>query len=370
MSAMRVVQRCGRSVLVLTFLPLLWLAVAKGAPSSGDVNEVSKEERAALKEKPCSNIMVEYADKGVPLERVATLLAAKLKDESILETLSKLQEPGFQGDVAGLRLILEGRTWTKSGIPLPRDSDHCADDLLTVLNNPRFAKLLQELPRMSRNRMATLMIADLQSSLVLYDKSYQEFFRGGLEYFNSIKNDPTGKLLPMSFETIGLRQRVLALLMLAGHLQLRECQPSVQKIADYAIEQRDRLYDQTLSAYDFATVALDQETLYHRQILATALLQTSLTPKEAEQVLADIGARYRERKVKPYDQMFTYVHLPHSPKGQKMKRLRVLDDEKGTIAISHVEELDDPQFNKLVEAVRKSGAQGALPLTDAPRPKK
>jgi hypothetical protein len=370
MSAMRVVKRRSRSILLLAFLPLLWVALAKGAMSVSDVNDVSHEERAALKNKPCSNIMHECMEKHVPMERVARLLAVKLKDESIQETLSKLQEPGFQRDVASL--IREGRTeWVyKSGIPLPKDSDGCAEDLLTVLNNPRFVKLVQELPRMSKGEMLGIMRGDLEASLAEYDKSYEFFFPAALKHYDGIKHDLSGKSIAMSLETMGLRERVLVLLMLAGHLQLRDCQPTIQKIVDYAIQQRDRLYDETQYRYDFAKNVLDQETLYHRQILATALLQTSLLPKEAEQALAAIGAKYQERKVKPYDQMLTLVYLPHLPKGEKMKTLRVLDDEKGTIAIRVVEELDDSQFNRLVEAVKSAGAQGGTPQKDATGPNK
>jgi hypothetical protein len=370
MSAMPVVTRCGRGVLLLTFLPLLWLTVAEGATNSGDVNDVSLEERAALKDKPCSNIMKECEDKRVPLERIARLLTVKLKDESIQETLTKLQEPGFQRDVAAMRRIMEGRTWYKSGIPLPKDSDYCASDLLTVLNNPRFVKLVQELPRMSKAEMLGIVRGGLEASLAEYDKSYEFFFPAALKHYDSIKHDMTGKSIAMSLETIGLRERVLALLLLAGHLQLRECQPAILKIVDYGIRQRDQLYDGTRFAYDFAKNILDKETLYHRQVLATALLQASLAPKEAEQVLAAIGAKYQERKVKPYDQMLTLVHLPHLPKGEKMKTLRVLDDEKGTIAIRVVEELDDSQFNRLVEAVKSAGAQGGTPQKDATGPNK
>jgi hypothetical protein len=368
MSAMPVVTRCGRRVLLLTFLPLLWLAVAEGATNSSDVNDVSPEERAALKNQPCSNIMKECEDKKVPLERIARLLTAKLKDESILETLSKLEEPGFEREPAALRFV--ARSFYKSGVPLPKDSDYCAGDLLAVLNNPRFVKLVQELPRMPRSDMASIMVGNLEASLVLYDKWYQWFLQDALKGSAGVKNDPSGKASPMPTVKTDVHERVLVLLMLAGHLQLREGQPAIQKIVDYAIRQRDRLYDRTQFGYDFAASTLDQLTLYHRQILATALLQTSLTRREAEQALAAIGAKYQERKVKPYDQMLTLVHLPHLRKGEKMKTLRVLDDENGTIGIRVVEELDDSQFNRLVEAVKSARAQGGTPQKDAVNPNK
>lgn len=362
MNAMRILRKYGLHVFVPVLLSLLPCAPISGAAASNDFSDISKEERAALKDKACSTIMVEYGEKNVPLERIARLLAAKLKDESLLESLSKLQEQGPHSDVS--TAVTEGRLIYRTGIPLPKDSDGCANELLRILNNARFVKLIQELPAMPKAEMAALVTKEIETSLAQYDKSYNFHFEIAVKHYDSVKNDRKGKVLvPAFLELRGLRHRVLALLFIAGHLQLRESQAMVEKIVDYAVRQRDKLYDQNLFEYDFASVMLDRETLYHRQILGSALLGTCLTPNEAQQVLADIGAKYQDRKLKPYDQMLSVVHAPF-----ERKALRLLDDREGKIGIRLVEPLDDSQFNRLAEAAKNARQQGGVPKKDAPGP--
>ena len=339
------------SLSVLLFL--LLSSSISDAIDSNAINDISAEERAALKDKTIWGILSEREQRSLPLERVTKLMVIKLKDESVTESISKLHEPGPHS--FGRVLATSGRLIWKTGIPLPKDADGGVADLWEILNNRRFVKLIQELRTLPKAEVAVLVNRDIEASLVEYDRLYNSYFKESLKYYESVKGDLIGRAIslgpaPISSDPTptleGLRNKILALTLAVGNLELRDSQAVVQKVVDYAIRQRDKLYDKKLFEEQFASLMLDSASLYNRQILGTAVLGTYLTPDEANQILADINAGFRERKLKPYDELPPAKQQPCLP---GMMALTLLDDTDGEIQIRHIEPLlDDTQFDKLL----------------------
>lgn len=347
------------NILLLIFLSLSFSVCANKAIASIEPNNISLEERAALKDKTIWEILFTAKSKSKSLEEVVTLIVIKLKDESVLESLSKLHETGLYtwppsyATAGNLRL--------QTVIPMPKDHDRT--DVLQIINNRRVVKLIQELPSLSKAEVAGLVNQEIEASLTEYDKLYNSYFEKALKYYNTIKADPVGRGIlpalpsnsPDRTPTLkGLRYKILALVLIAGNLELQDSQSAVQKVVDYAIRQRNKLYDTELFEEKFSSLMLRLVCLYNRQILGTAVLGTYLEPNRREQVLKETNNKSKTRKLKPYDQI-----PPDNLFG--MGSLVLLDDIKGQVKVKYIQALGDSKFDDIVNAATEARKQITMP---------
>lgn len=341
----------------LVFLSLLISSSINGTVSPTDINDISAEERSALKDKTIWGILSECSQKSLPLERAAKLIVVKMKDETLVESLNNLHE--LDSNIFAIPPEISGKLRIETRRPLPKNSDSDVIDLCQVLDNRRFAKLIQELPALSKVEVAALVTKEIELSLSEYDKMYSFYFEKALKYYDSIKSDPIGKGIlpglpsnnPDRTPTLkGLRHKILALMLIAGNLELKESQTAVHKVLYYAIDQRDKLYNKEIFEEKFSSLMLQLVSLYNRQILGTAILGACLSLDESKQVLANVNAGFKERKLKPYN------HLPSAENilVLGMRSLVLLDDKDGKVSIRHIEPLDDSQFDKLIDATMKA----------------
>lgn len=261
----------------------------------------------------------------------------KLQHESTKENLKRLDEYSLYDWPVGAAcrkdsLLVE--------VPLPPSYD--MEDVKLILNNRRYAKLAQDLAALSKKEAAALINKELPLALKTYDKLYESYF----------KNCRKGKVhgLAMSHKDksstlLGMKYKVLSLTMLAGQLELHETEAQIQNVLDYAIGQRDTIYNEIHKDAD-AMWIINQTSLYNRIILGTSVLRIFATPEKARIILNNSGLKYHTAKLLPYD------YLPLQP--YSFTDLFLVDEKKGQFSFSYLEPIDDSKFGLLLLGVMRS----------------
>jgi hypothetical protein len=146
---------------------------------------------------------------------------------------------------------------------------------------------------------------------------------------------------------VAVRLKVLALLMLAGNLQLEPARPIVTQIVEEAMAQRNEFY--TNPMYDKRSVApmLAEAGLYQRQVLATAVLGTALGSQQQEEVCKKFKA-----ELKRVDLM---ENLRQSARWPEYTQDLPKDSE---LVISRVGPISDSQFDGIIAEVAKIRVDG------------
>lgn len=264
-----------------------------------------------------------------------------LEKESLDESLTALDEiemyvwPGPTGEM-GFEVSQEGRdrlnAWTM----------HC------LMSNRRLRKVMEELASLPSKEAADKINRQIEATLPTYEKilnKHLEFYRPlyapdakltGTPP-QQISNNPDG-----SPTLLGARYKLLGLALIAGNLELAETRPAVLLLAQTAKRQYEEFSrDEELhELFKFATLC--SSSLYHPQVLATALLGTCTGAGEETTLVEQFSKRweteelvdYRARATK-YDLHARIGMVPVEPEGQ-------------LLTVRYLQPLTDKEFEMLL----------------------
>ena len=275
-----------------------------------------------------------------------------LEKEPIQLSLARLDEYNMY-TWGGEWIFYEKRTYGMDDIPLKPGV--CRKDMICIMSNRRFLKLMEELGMLPRAKAGELVGKDIVSTLSLYRKLWDE----QMECTDQVKkvqyrdpNKPTRALLAYNIHgrptLLGVRSKMLALLAIAGNLQLQEARSGVMQVIDLAIEQRNEFYNNPVYFESAAAHMLVEASLYNRQILATAALGTSVEFSAQEAIVKAAGCSFKSEKVQRYTEIITrYGRLSHEYEIMK-------NPPEGSLTVRYLEPISDSQFGLIINAIGKA----------------
>ncbi len=152
-------------------------------------------------------------------------------------------------------------------------------DIQRILGNRRFLKAYWEVAHLSKSDASALLDQQLRATLPLYLKAHQK----NVNFIKSTHPDP--KKGPTAFGVyqitsnphgtptlLGLRYKLLSLLLIAGNLKLSELKPIVIDIAKTAINQYQEASDLSVFNISIGFDIAKSSSLYNRQILLSSYI--------------------------------------------------------------------------------------------------
>jgi hypothetical protein len=288
-----------------------------------------------------------------------------LENESVEESLSKLAEYQL--------FMWPGLTWSLNQtyiLKIPLSETIGRNDILQILGNRRFLKIIQDLSVLPKEKAANLVNNEINSSLQGYNLLFDSFLGRNAKLF---EKDP--KVRQQNHEgfsfaqftadgkptLLGVRCKVLSLVLIAGNLELKQCQPAVAKILETAIEQRNTFYNKDLWNVTDAFPILLRAGLYNRQILATGVLGTFIDKEKSGAILTNTGRKMASEKLTKFDSPVAAYDLTRWQQGKET------DYTKGELNVKYLEPLSDSAFDNLINAV-KTEQQKSIKPEDANSP--
>jgi len=337
---------------VLLVLILLMIANLQGPAFAGeDTNEpVSGEAPADSSSKWPETLKAMRSD--LPDEMRIDMIIRILEKEPIQLSLARLDEYDMYTWGKEWIIYMKG-TYGMDDIPLKPGV--CRKDMICVMANRRFLKLIEELGRLPKAKAGELIGKDIVSTLSVYRKLWDE----QMECTDQLKKvqykDPNKSTRALSASNIhgrptllGVRFKILALLAIAGNLQLREAQSAVMEVIDVAIEQRNELYNNPVYFEPAAASMLVEASLYSRQILATAALGTSVELPAQEEIVKSVGCSFKSQKLQRYTASITRY-------GRRSDEYEIMKNPpEGSLTVRYVKPMNDSQFARIINAISKA----------------
>lgn len=276
-------------------------------------------------------------------------VVATLKAESWQKSMSRLDEiflyiwPG--------ELFIEGKAaLITTHIPLEPSVDEV--DLVAILGNRRFLKVFQDLSLMEKEEIIGPFLQEFTSTFSDYLTSFNTYMNKNEQKFKSnLKAEPNEPRKGLGFNNYisgslptlrALRYKVLALTLLAGNLEIKEAKPVIKQIVEFALEQRNVFYDSEKYDKLDAVIMLSQASLYNRAILAAGILGTS-GKSDTTEVLSEIKCEFDIKRLACYDASVIKYDLP------SQTNFATPDYSKGELTFRCIEELNDSEFDRIVE---------------------
>jgi hypothetical protein len=332
----------------LNFLVILLLLLQRPVLATNDTNKLEPNTVAKLFE---PNVM--YSHQG-RIDKIIRIL----EKESVEESLAQLSDFYLY--------MWPGWGWTigkahKIEIPLPETIGK--DKILDILGNRRFLKVIEDLSLLPKEQAESLVNKEITSSLQEYKELFGDFLKENEKFF-----EKDFKIRQQTHEVIGfpgyipggkptlsaMRYKVLALVLIAGNLQLKQTQPAITKVLETAIEQRNRFYNKNLWHEADSFTVLTMASLYNRQILATGVLGTFIETDKAEEILKKAGCKMASEKLTHFYSPVALYDLSHFLEG------KATDYSKGELTIQYLAPLTDSAFDALITAIK---AQHQEPVT-------
>jgi len=328
-------------LVILLFFGLQLLPLA-----AGNSNQPTQKEEQ--REPEISTIKEVFSTRIPARERVAAIIQI-LGRESLQESLSRLDE--VQLYIHGAWLYHDDLEHTE----IPLHASVGQKDILAIMGNRRFLKIMQELSLLRKEEAASLISRETLSALSEYKSLFDSYMALHARTFESNLNRPAGKkseslgflfTVPSGEPTlIAVRFKVLALLLIAGNLQLQHARAPVRNVVETAIEQRDLFYDRDSFGKNVAWIMLTHASLYSRPILATAVLGTYVGSDKAERIVKCNNTVCKSERLTHYNAAVTpYGYSAYWPE------LGGIDYSKGELIIKHVGPLTDSQFDGVLSA--------------------
>ena len=266
---------------------------------------------------------------------------AKLKDESIAESLVKLSDVSMFNLERLPRpdlVVLKGES-----IPLGAQKDHW--DLEAIMSNRRFRKVFEHLSGISKDAASEMVNRELSAALAEYLPLYERSMRGirspefkarltnsqafsGVPAF-AIANVPEGEVV-----VSGARLKVLALVWTSGMLGLSGSKDPVERVARLAVKQRAELYGEPNLDSFFKAQTLKGAGLYNRQILSTGLLGVEGNLDLEASATKAAGVEWQERRLTLYNDL---------------SGAREPDYSLGSLTVRFAAPMDDAHFDLLLK---------------------
>jgi hypothetical protein len=288
---------------------------------------------------------LKFAGGGNPIQARIDRMVAQLKSESLKDSLTALGSNNFYSWPGSIESTVEIYK-----LPLdPPIGQNCIEE---ILSNRRIRKLLQELAGLSKEEQSHTLTAALKQSLDTYEACFAEFHRSNAPHFAAdptvrvgfgmaISDNPDG-----SPSLYGSRLAVLGLLLIAANLELHDCRPIVESVSQKARRQRATSENaaQWNMAYRYSMIR--RASLYHRQILGTALIATSVDGGIGSQPCDDLGVEWKAVRLTAFDAPATEYDLHHQ------KGAMPIREQDQVLRVSYLSSLSDEQFVRIVECVK------------------
>ncbi len=332
----------------LLFAFVLWLCLGAGTPivAAGDPNQQPLETKRMPEDFPKEwPETMRIIRSSLSFEDQAARVMQVLNGESIQLGLSRLDE---------YRMYIYWALYDDSGgssLPLkPRIGE---EDVFYVLANRRFIVLFDRLSKLPKAEAGRAVGDELAAAVRQYQQWWEEKMQV-MEFLKRKDYQQAGKPRPHlelirddgGPTLVGVRLKVLALLMLAGNLQLQELQPLVTQIVEMGVAQRNQLYKSEANSANPAGPELVQMGLYQRQILATAALGTALEPARQEEV-----CKKAEADMKRVDLIKNFKECARFPEYKQDL------PKEGQLIVSRVGPITDAQFDAIIAEVGKARTQ-------------
>jgi len=294
----------------------------------------------------------------LPHKEMVENITQILRTQTLEESLSKLYQIDLY--ICTAQVFME---IPHSRIPL--DASVGQRDMVAIMGNRRFLKVIHELSLLPKEKAAALVNKEITSSLDEYKRLFDSYMAKNDEGFKRNLTNPKGaRSVPLLFyhhvkdgtpTLSAVRFKVLALALIAGNLQLQQTQAAVSKVLETAIEQRDTFYKKGYFHKRDAWGMLMKGSLYNRQIIGTSVLGTYISPVEGEQILKDFYCKLKSERLTHYNASFTLYGLHH------MLEMVPVDYSKGELNVKCLEPLDDFKFDGIVNAATKARQQNIIP---------
>ena len=205
-------------------------------------------------------------------------LVTQLRQESTDQSLQKLNlvEPyysSYAGSDAPVYL----------SFPIPSTADK--EDILHIVSNRRFLKLLSDLPRLPKveqTRKLSQACIEAQREFLV---QFHEILAGSAKYIGAGTKFISGLPLTISDDAdgtpafAGARLRVLSTLLLIASVKCSDCKGAVMSIVNEAEHERAELSNPSLFSKEGGADMLSRFSIYNRRILLAAALNVQpITP--------------------------------------------------------------------------------------------
>ena len=312
--------------------------------ANNDTNELEPNTVAKLFEPPDAYM---YGQ-----QEKADIVIRILEKESIEESLAKLSEYYlylWPGEIQTYELTSTYK------IRLPLSASIGKREMISILGNRRFLKVFNELSLLPEEQAAQLINNEINSSLEEYKILFDSFLKmHRLPEENPNETDKSnfrsivifGSTLDGKTTLIAIRYKLLALILIAGNLELRQAQPAVEKVLTEAVEQRKRFYDtNSWNEWD-SFIILVNASLYHKQILAAGVLGTFIDSERRDEILTKTGCRMEVKKLTHFDSPVAAYDLTRMQEG------KMTDYSKGKLNIRYLAPIDDSNFDNLINTIK------------------
>jgi len=291
-------------------------------------------------------------ESGLPDEVRIDMIIRILEKEPIQLSLDRLDEYSMY-TWGGAWLIYWKDTYTMDDIPLK--SGVCRKDIICVMSNRRFVRLIEELEKLSKAEAGKLVANEIVGTLSIYRRLWDEQMEctdqvKKVEYRDAIKGTRALSAYKIHGQPtlLGVRLKMLGLLVIAGNLQMQEAHSAVMKVIDVAIEQRNELYYNPVYFKPAAAHMLVEASLYSRQILATAALGTSVEFPTQDEIVKGVGGSFKSEKLQRYTESITRY-------GRRCHEYEVMKNPpEGSLPVRYLEAIRDSQFDLIINAVAKA----------------
>ena len=282
----------------------------------------------------------------LPIEVRVSMIIQILDKETVKLSLSRLDEYNMY-TWGGAWIDYEKSTWSGEK-EIPLKPGVCRADLIAIMANRRFLKLMEKLSQLPKEKAADLLGKEIISALSQYTKLWDE----QMEYSEFLKlkqyrtpGKPTRAIPDL---LVAVRLKVLALLLLSGNLQLNGTQPAINNVLQAGIRQRKMFYENPIFDKGACAPMLVWAGLYQRQILGTAVLGTYVDSAKQKEILKQFGCKFKSEKLTRYNSAVTRYGPRHS------RDFVPVDYSKGELTVKYLEPLNDSKFDDIVNAAIKA----------------
>jgi hypothetical protein len=269
-----------------------------------------------------------------------------LREESLEESVRRL------ADVE--EYMYPGVPDQMMGVDLPLPDDVGQGDVQLLMSNRRFLKVLDEAASRPGPEAGHLLNEEIGKALPEYVAALGKYLERNRqerpELFQPGSTPTVGPVFKIgnnrdgSPTLTGLRLQLLALLLVAADGQVEGAGPAVLAVAREGARQRELLYDGERVNAVAGCLMLVQASLYSRQIVATALLRTCMSPEQGAELQSRLSLEWQTRRLPRYDAEATAYDV-YTRAGD----VRV-DYSKGARTVRFLRRVSDAQFDEILSA--------------------
>lgn len=284
-------------------------------------NEYAKAEEEIPRNQVPTNVVVS--------ERIASQvsLLSKLSTVETLQLLDRMEYYEWPGASIGAGTIF--LTDTNGDITSEGFYDQHRISMEKILSNRVFRKSLADLSKLPRNQASELLVKELNIALRKYQELYSGFVKTQSLDFNILASKDGKPVLR------GLRNKVFALMLIAGSLELTDVHKNVNQIVDIAQKQRanvSQMEDPNIRSTYFLSALLDNNL-----VLASSLYGTVSHKEDTK--LKPFADRFTDHQLVDYSAFATEYDM--------FSRVQTLKPDKEYINVRYFDQMTDKDLGEL-----------------------